>query len=97
MIVAGDPSVFLLRATRLIIEGIVIGDAIAFALCWVQSRFQVVKLDAESYAMSRVPVDLDWRIFLLVSLGTLVVCLLALLLPAAYISRINPAQTVKTE
>ena len=89
--------IFLLRATRLIIEGIVIGDAIAFALCWVQSRFQVVKLDAESYAMSRVPVDLDWRIFLLVSLGTLVVCLLALLLPAAYISRINPAQTVKTE
>lgn len=90
-------SIFILRASRLILQGIVIGDAIALALCVVQSRWQVVKLDAESYAMSRVPVDLDWRIFLLVSLGTLAVCLLALLLPSSYISRISPATTVKTE
>lgn len=90
-------SIFILRASRLILQGIVIGDAIALALCVVQSRWQVVKLDAESYAMSRVPVDLDWRIFLLVSLGTLAVCILALLLPSSYISRISPATTVKTE
>lgn len=89
--------IFILRASRLILQGIAIGDAIALTLCVVQSRWQVVKLDAESYAMSRVPVDLDWRIFLLVSLGTLAVCLLALLLPSSYISRINPAATVKVE
>ena len=89
--------IFIMRASRLIVEGIAVGLAVSAALCWVQSRFQVVKLDAESYAMSRVPVDADWRIFLLVSLGTLAVCLLALLLPAAYISKIDPAKTVRTE
>jgi len=89
--------IFILRATRLVLAGIVSGDLLAFALCYVQSRWQLVKLNAESYAMSRVPVDTDWRIFLFVSIGTLAVCLLALLLPAAYISKINPAQTVKTE
>ncbi len=89
--------IFIMRASRLIVEGIAVGLALSAALCWVQSRFQVVKLDAESYAMSRVPVDADWRIFLLVSLGTLAVCLLALLLPAAYISKIDPAKTVRTE
>ena len=31
------------------------------------------------------------------ALGTLAVCLLALLLPASYISRINPAETVRKE
>lgn len=86
--------IFILRASRLIAQGIAIGDAVALALCVVQSRWNVVKLDAESYAMSHVPVDLDWRIFLFVSLGTAVVCLLALLLPASYISKINPATTV---
>lgn len=89
--------IFLIRASRIILEGIAIGDAIALALGWLQSKFEIVKLDAESYAMSRVPVDLDWRIFLFVSIGTLIVCLLALLLPAAYVSKINPAKTVKTE
>lgn len=89
--------IFIIRATRLIVQGIAIGDTIALILCFVQSRWQVLKLDAESYAMSRVPVDLDWRIFLLVSIGTLAVCLLALFLPASYISRINPATTVKVE
>ncbi len=97
---ADDRSVrriFVMRASRLIAEGITIGVALSALLCWVQQRFQLVKLDAESYAMSRVPVDADWRVFVLVSLGTMAVCLLALLLPAAYISKIDPAKTIRTE
>lgn len=89
--------IFLIKASRLIAEGILIGDAVAFALCVVQQQWQVVKLDAESYSMTHVPVDIDPMIFLLVSLGTLVACLLALLLPAAYISHITPAQAVRIE
>ena len=89
--------IFLVKASRLIAEGILIGDAVALALCVVQQQWQVVKLDAESYSMTHVPVDIDPMIFLLVSLGTLVACLLALLLPAAYISHITPAQAVKIE
>ena len=97
---ATDASVrriFIMRAARLIVEGIVAGDAVALILCMVQSRWHLLHLDPESYAMSHVPVVTDWRIFLLVSLGTLAVCLLALLLPTAAISRISPAATVKTE
>ena len=89
--------IFLIKASRLIAEGILIGDAVALALCVVQQRWQVVKLDAESYSMTHVPVDIDPMIFLLVSLGTLAACLLALLLPAAYISHITPAQAVRIE
>ena len=89
--------IFVLRASRLIVEGIAAGAALAWLLCRVQSRWQPLKLDAESYAMGVVPVDMDWRIWALVGVGTLAVCLLALLLPSAYISKINPAKTVKTE
>lgn len=89
--------IFLIKASRLIAEGILIGDTVALALCVVQRQWQVVKLDAESYSMTHVPVDIDPMIFLLVSLGTLAACLLALLLPAAYISHITPAQAVRIE
>ena len=87
--------IFLLKAVRLILWGIGIGLALALALSWVQRRWQPVRLDPESYSMSHVPVDMDWRVYALVAVGTLAVCLAALLLPASYISRISPAETVK--
>lgn len=87
--------IFLLKAVRLILWGIGIGLALALALSWVQRRWQPVRLDPESYSMSHVPVEMDWRVYALVAVGTLAVCLAALLLPASYISRISPAETVK--
>ena len=89
--------IFMLKATRLIVRGILIGDAIALALCFVQLQWQPLTLDAESYSMSHVPVELDPWVFIGVSVATLAVCVAALLLPAAYISRISPAQTIKSE
>lgn len=89
--------IFIYKASRLILEGIAIGIAVSAALCFVQSKWEVIKLDAESYHMSHVPVDTDPWIFLVISIATAVVCLLALLLPAAYISRISPAKTIRTE
>ncbi len=89
--------IFLLKASRLILEGIAIGDAVALALCLVQKRWHVITLDPESYSMPYVPIELSPAIFLVISVGALVVCLLALLLPAAYISHISPAHSLKTD
>ena len=89
--------IFLLKATRLMLQGILIGDAVALALSLAQRHWQLLRLDPESYSMSHVPVLVDPWVYLLVSLGTLAVCLLALLLPTASISRINPAQTMRIE
>ncbi len=89
--------IFMLRASRLIVRGVAAGLAVAWALAWAQSRWGVVRLDPESYSMSQVPVDLNPWVFLLVGVGTAAVCVAALLLPAAYISHISPAKTVRTE
>ena len=59
--------------------------------------FHIVKLDSESYHMGFVPIDLNPWIFVLVSLLIAVMCVLALLIPASYIARVNPAKAVKTE
>ena len=89
--------IFILKASRLILEGIAIGIAVSGVLCFVQAKWEVVKLNAESYHMSHVPVDTDPWIFLVISASTAIVCLVALLLPAAYISRISPAKTINVE
>lgn len=87
--------IFLIKSAAIIGKGILLGNAIALALCWLQWQYHIVKLDSESYSMDMVPIDLNPWIFVAISLGTLVVCLFALLLPTAYISDIQPAKSIK--
>ena len=92
---AGIRKIFLIKSASIIGKGIVLGDAVALLLGWLQHRFHIVRLDSASYSMDTVPVDLNPWIFVTISAGTLLVCLLALLLPTAYISRVEPAKTIK--
>lgn len=89
--------IFLMKAAGLILWGILIGDAVALLLSHVQRQWQVVQLDPESYSMTHVPVLVDPWVYLAVSAATLAVCLLALLLPVASVSRISPAKTMRIE
>lgn len=90
-------KIFLLKASQLILKGILAGNTLALALSLAQTHWQLLKLDPESYSMSHVPVEISGWTYLIISAATFAVCLLALLLPAAYISRISPAQTIKNE
>lgn len=90
-------NIFLYKASGIILKGILIGESLGLALCLVQNRFQIVKLDSESYSMSSVPIDLSPALFLAIGIGTFSACLIALLLPASHISKIAPAKTIKTE
>ena len=47
--------------------------------------------------MAYVPVEINLWVYLLVSIGTATVCAAALMLPAAYISRVSPAKTMRSE
>ena len=89
--------IFLIKASRLIVWGIVMGDALALALSFAQQQWQLLRLDPESYSMSHVPVMIDPWIYLGVSAGTLAVCLLALLVPVGSITKISPARTMRIE
>ncbi|MCR5589621.1 MAG: ABC transporter permease [Bacteroidales bacterium] len=89
--------IFMLKAAGLIATGVAIGDGVAMALSVAQSRWHLLTLDPESYSMAYVPVEIDPWVYVAVSLGTLAVCVAALLLPAAHISRVSPAKTMRVE
>ena len=90
-------NIFLIKSSKLITSGIAIGAAVALALSLAQQKWQLVSLDPESYSMAHVPVEINAWTYVIISAATFAVCMLALLLPAAYISKISPAQTMKTE
>ena len=90
-------SIFFLKAMAIIITAIAIGNLAAFAIAFLQYRFHLLPLDPDSYSMSFVPIDLNLWYFLAIDLGTIAVCLLALLLPSTLISNIHPARTIRVE
>ena len=89
--------IFLLRAARLVATGVLAGEALSLALSAVQRRWHVLTLDAESYSMSVVPVDINGWVYLLVAAITMAVTLGALLPTYGYIGRISPAKTMRIE
>lgn len=90
-------KIFMHKALQIILKGVVIGNAAAFVLCFLQYRYKIISLDSSSYSMSTVPIDLNAGIFILVSIFTIAVCVTTLLIPTSYISKIDPAKTIKIE
>lgn len=89
--------IFLIKSACITGAGIAIGIALSVVLCLVQHTWRLIRLDSESYSVGYVPVDLNPWIFVAIAAGTAAVCTAALLLPAAYISRIEPAKTIRFE
>ncbi len=89
--------IFMLKAVSIVGRGVLIGNLVALTLSLLQYHFHLIRLDSESYSMGFVPVDINLWYFLAISAGTLLVCMLALLLPSTYIAHIDPAKTIRIE
>ncbi len=88
-------KVFMYNAAYIIGKGLLWGNAIGLALCFIQYHFNVIKLDEASYYISAVPIHLEVLDVILLNLGTLFVCLVMLLLPSFIISRITPVKAIR--
>lgn len=89
--------IFLLRSARIVLKGMIIGNAVGLACCLVQRQWGPVRLDASGYFLTVVPVYLDWGYLLLLNAGCFVVILLMQVVPTFLVTRISPQKTVKYE
>lgn len=89
--------VFLNVAFFLVGKGMMWGNIIGLSLCFIQSYFHVIALDPSVYYINAVPIGLTFGSWLLINVGTLVICMLMLLAPSYLIAHIEPAKTVRFE
>ena len=90
-------KVFLSSSAVLVLKGMLVGNAIAFIFCAIQGSTHLLKLNPENYFVSYVPVHVDVAAILLADIAALVGIMLLLLIPTLFISRIDPAQTVRVK
>ena len=88
-------KIFLYNALYLIVRGLFWGNIIGIGLLLIQKYFGVIKLNPESYYVNVAPVDINLGYFLLLNIGTVVICLLVLLIPSYIVTKISPAKTIR--
>ena len=88
-------KIFIYNAAYLIIKGLFWGNLIGISLCLIQDKFKLICLDEESYYMSYVPIQLDWLYVVALNLATMLLCVLVLLIPSLFISRIRPIKAIR--
>lgn len=88
-------KIFLYTAVYLIGKGIIIGNIIALALCLIQKYTGIITLSQESYYVSHVPINLSAAHILLLDAGTIIVCIIMIILPSFIISKISPVKAIR--
>ncbi|MBO7640500.1 MAG: ABC transporter permease [Bacteroidales bacterium] len=90
-------EVFLRVAANLVLKGLLIGNALALLFCMVQGKTHLFRLNPDNYFVSFVPVHINPLLILGADVASFAVILLLLLLPCLFISRVDPAKTVRAQ
>ena len=90
-------EVFLRVASNVVLKGMLIGNLIGFGICAIQSTTHLLKLNPENYFLSYVPVQLNVPLILAADLLAYLLIMALLLIPALFVSRVDPAKTVRAQ
>ncbi|MDT0643010.1 FtsX-like permease family protein [Zunongwangia sp. F363] len=90
-------KIFLCNAGYLILRGLFWGNLIGIGLLLLQKYLKLFPLDPRTYYVTEVPVYLNWDYIFAVNIGTMLLCMLMLLIPSIIISKISPVKAMKFE
>lgn len=88
-------KIFLYYAGGIAATGVFLGNILALGLCAFQARTGFLRLSEQNYYIAEVPIGLVWWHPLLISLLTVLVCLLCLWVPSLYIRRMSPVKVIR--
>jgi lipoprotein-releasing system permease protein len=88
-------QVFLYNAAYLIGKGLLWGNIMGLGLAFLQKYYGLFKLDEATYYVAVIPIELNWMYIILLNIGTLICCLLMLIIPSFIVSRITPVKAIR--
>lgn len=88
-------KVFLSSSAILVAKGMLAGNALAILFCIIQDTTKVLRLNPENYFVSYVPVKVDFGMILTADVVAFFLIMLLLLIPCLFISKVDPADTVR--
>ncbi|GGD26949.1 ABC transporter permease [Hyunsoonleella pacifica] len=90
-------KVFLYNASYLIVLGLFWGNVLGVSILLAQKYFKVLEMNPDVYYVTEAPVYINWSYILGLNIGTLLLCLLMLLVPSYIITKISPVKAIRFE
>lgn len=88
-------KIFLYNAFYLILVGLLLGNLLGLGLGYLQLEFKLFKLQQSSYFLKYVPIEFHWQDVVLLNLGTIIICMLVLLIPSLLVSKITALKAIR--
>lgn len=88
-------KIFLLQGLSLSAIGIIAGNILAAILIFLQTQFNIISLPGEIYFLSKVPLEINMKIFAIVSVVTFLFSILSSVIPSYIASKINVIKAVR--
>lgn len=88
-------KIFLFHGAVIIFTGLLFGNLIGLAVCWLQQHYGLVSLPEDAYYISKIEVYIVWWQVALVNAGTFLICFLVLLIPTIIVKMIQPVRAIQ--
>jgi len=90
-------TIFMLQGLFIGLIGTIIGIAGGYALGFILNKYQIIRLPADVYYLSHLPVKMSAFDFITVSLSAIIISFLATIYPAWQASKLNPVEPLRYE
>lgn len=88
--------IFIYYAGMIVVKGMLIGNAIAIAICIIQQQSGIIAIDPEMYYMDKVPIEFSW-LLVPMNIAMFIISIAILVIPSMLISKIEPVKAIKFE
>jgi lipoprotein-releasing system permease protein len=93
----GIMAVFMMQGLFIGLIGTAIGISGGYALGYILNRYELIKLPADVYYLSHLPVMMKLSDFVAVSLSAIIISFLSTLYPAWQAAKLNPVEPLRYE
>lgn len=88
-------KIFLRHSLLITLSGIFIGAALGLGILYLQDTTGFITLPEDAYYMDKAAVKIVWNQVFLVCGGTLLICLLVLMIPSLIVRKIQPVKAIQ--
>ncbi len=93
----GIMAIFMMQGLLIGVLGTIIGVTGGYLLCYILNTYEIIKLPADVYYLSHLPVKTKFSDFLTVSFSAITISFLATIYPSWQAAKLNPVEPLRYE
>ena len=90
-------KVFIAKAAMVVLQGMFWGNLLGVGFCLLQGKYHILTLDPDNYFVPWVPVSLEASSVVVMNLVAFGAIMAIMLLPCLFISKVDPATTMRVK